>query len=171
MYNQSLSNIDKTKLEGRIYPAIQSCVGNRYKIILGIFAYYGFMLLQSDKSWFLNIGCRIHVLNLAASFIFTLFVIHNTANYFANASEQKEIEFTCGENEKLQGKDHCYKLGRFIQDKVPIEICSFIVILILIWLAFIFITCAIIPKLHTPHSSYNNREIRPNFEMTCDSHY
>ena len=156
MCNQNLRDINKTKLEGRIYPAIQSCVNNRYKIILGIFAYYGFILLQSGKPWFLNIGCWIHFLNLVVSVIFTIFLIHNTANYLANASEQKEIEDKCGKNEMLQNEGCCYKLGRWIQDKVSIEIYSFFIIFILIWLTFIFTTSVIILQ---------------NFKITCDRHY
>jgi len=83
-------------LTGRIYPAIKSCVNNRYKIVLAFFAYYSFMLnsfiLNSDyvggdiwKIW-------IRDVNPAASILFALFITLNSVNYFSNALEQYKFE-------------------------------------------------------------------------------
>jgi magnesium-transporting ATPase (P-type) len=93
MCEQKLREIDKIKLTGRIYPAIQSCVGNRYRILIGIFAYYGFLLTKpSVLSLF-----QTNNINLYVSFFFALCIIHNTYNYVANAYEQYRIE---GKKEK-----------------------------------------------------------------------
>jgi hypothetical protein len=85
-----ISDSDKIKLTGRIYPAIQNCVGNRYKIIVGYFAVVGVVLFDREK-------LRIFVESGAAVFtavIFTLFAIHNLINYWMNAIEQEECEKT-----------------------------------------------------------------------------
>lgn len=52
--NKKISESEKTILTGRIYPAIQSCVNNRYKIIVGYFAVIGFILSArrlSENAW------------------------------------------------------------------------------------------------------------------------
>jgi hypothetical protein len=88
MCEQELREIDKIKLTGRIYPAIQKCVGNRYRILIGIFAYYGFLLTKpSILSLF-----QTNKINLFVSIFFTLCICHNTYNYCANANDQHKIE-------------------------------------------------------------------------------
>lgn len=80
---------NKTILTGRIYPAIQSCVGNRYKIIVGYFLIVGYLLINKDK--------LKEVIDSGAFYlavIFTIFVIHNFFNYFLNAREQWKLEDT-----------------------------------------------------------------------------
>ena len=88
MNNDELSQKDKVILKGRIYPAIQACVSNRYKIVLGIFAYYSFIF--TSEKFFEKSGC--YNVNLLVSIIFTFFVLHNLWNYWRNAKEQKKIE-------------------------------------------------------------------------------
>jgi len=85
MSNENLSDKNKMILTGRIYPAIQSCVNNRYKIVLGIFAYYGFIFTSKLST----ITCKV---NFFTSIIFTLFAGHNLWNYWANARDQKKYE-------------------------------------------------------------------------------
>jgi len=48
MCNDELTQKDKVILDGRVYPAIQACVSNRYKIVLGIFAYYSFIFTSEN---------------------------------------------------------------------------------------------------------------------------
>ena len=119
MSNENLSEKDKIILQGRIYPAIQSCVNNRYKIILAIFAYYSFIFSSEnffEKSQNSNI-------NLFASIIFTFFVGHNLVNYWSNQKEQMKIE--------TKAKNKC---------KCPlVEIAFSIVTLLLIWLAYSYL--------------------------------
>ena len=111
--NTEISDSEKTKLTGRIYPAIQNCVGNRYKIIVGYFAVVGVVLFDREK-------LRIFVESGAAIFtavIFTLFAVHNLINYWMNAIEQ-------GECEKIYGR------------YPTMEISSSAVMLLLIWGGF-----------------------------------
>ncbi len=78
---------EKTRLTGRIYPTIQSCVNNRYKIIVGYFAVVGFLLVKVDVlKLFIKSGALVFL-----SIIFTLFVVHNSVNYWRNAKEQWEL--------------------------------------------------------------------------------
>ncbi len=83
-----ISELNKTILIGRIYPAIQSCVGNRYKIIAGYFAIVGFLAIKSE---ILKKFIDTHAL-LFLSMIFSFFVFHNFCNYWSNAKEQCGIE-------------------------------------------------------------------------------
>lgn len=78
----------KTILTGRIYPALQSCVRNRYLLIIGIFSFYSFILTsetptirdnQNQIQWFGTIA------------LFSLIVL-NSANYFYNSIEAYKIE-------------------------------------------------------------------------------
>jgi hypothetical protein len=80
---------NEVKLQGRIYPALRSCVGNRYKIVLGLFAYYGFLLSTSSE-----IARRIYeyYISLGFSIVMGLFTIHNTANYLLNRYERIKLE-------------------------------------------------------------------------------
>jgi succinate dehydrogenase hydrophobic anchor subunit len=91
MNGKELTDRDKFILQGRIYPAIQSCVNNRYKIILGIFVYYAFVL-NNDK---------VHsafetqpFFNLVSSLIFSAFVVHNFFNYWLNIKDRMDYEGT-----------------------------------------------------------------------------
>ena len=109
---------DKFVLKERIYPGIQSCVSNRYKIILGIFIYYGFILsneriYQAFKThpWF----------NLIPSIIFTAFIFHNFVNYHFNSKDRIKHEGV--------------KEGFFYMNLI--EIIFGITALILIWIAYI----------------------------------
>ncbi len=86
--SKELSNKDQTILQGRIYPAIQACVNNRYKIILGLFVYYGFVLntkvvlespIRNGISWIV-------------SGIFTALIFHNLHNYWSNLRERETYE-------------------------------------------------------------------------------
>jgi len=88
MSNDELSQKDKTILNGRIYPAIQCCVNNRYKIVLGIFAYYSF-IFTSDK---LFEKAKTSNINLYASFLFTFFIFHNLVNYWNNNNDECKLE-------------------------------------------------------------------------------
>jgi hypothetical protein len=80
---------DKFKLKERIYPAIQSSVNNRYKITLGIFIYYGF-ILNNDNIYE---AYKTHpYFNLIASIVFTAFIVHNFFNYWENSKERIKYE-------------------------------------------------------------------------------
>ncbi len=83
-----ISEINKTKLAGRIYPAIQNCVGNRYKIVAGYFAIAGYVLFDDQRlGKFVSSGA-----DLVTALIFTMFVAHDFINYRDNAKEQWGIE-------------------------------------------------------------------------------
>lgn len=114
--SNEISDIEKTILTGRIYPAIQSCVNNRYKIIVGYFAIVGFLLINEETlKRFIDSG--------AATFltaVFTIFVIHNSVNYWLNAKEQWKLEK--------------------IDNKCPlVDVLSSVVMTILIWGGYFFI--------------------------------
>jgi hypothetical protein len=79
---------DQEILQGRIYPAIQSCINNRYKIILGLFVYYGYVLSHREVLCTL----REHGGNFICSLILTGFVIHNLVNYWGNRDDQMKRE-------------------------------------------------------------------------------
>jgi hypothetical protein len=77
--NNQISDKDKLILTGRIYPAIQSCVSNRYKIIVGYFAIVGIVFFDSEKlKVFVESGGSLFV-----AIIFTAFVIHNAWRKYA----------------------------------------------------------------------------------------
>ena len=80
---------EKIKLTNRIYPGIISCVNNRYKIIVGIFAYYAFVL---NAESFLNVPVNHYVINWLVVFLFMLLTALNSFNYFCNEREQNKIE-------------------------------------------------------------------------------
>jgi len=86
--NDSISENEKMILTGRVYPALQSCLDNRYKIIVGIFAFYAF-ILNSDSQ---NIKNNICAVKLIGSFTFSAFLILNSANYIVNSSEKAKLE-------------------------------------------------------------------------------
>ena len=89
MGTKELSERDKFILKEKIYPAIQSCVNNRYKIILGIFVYYGFIL--SNERIYGAFKIHRHF-NLISSAIFSVFIIHNFFNYWLNGKEEIKLE-------------------------------------------------------------------------------
>lgn len=89
MNSEELSDKQKFILQGRIYPAIQSCVNNRYKIILGIFIYYGFIL--SNDNIFQTFKNHPYF-NLIPSIIFTGFIVHNFLNYDFNSEDRIKHE-------------------------------------------------------------------------------
>lgn len=150
--SKQVAEIHQLKLTGRIYPAVQNCVNNRYKIIGGYFAIVGFLLLNED------------VLNTFLAYkgecwlaiIFWFFAAHNTYNYFRNAKEQEKIEEQYKtqkdlENEKKdknnrlykktikQGHHKTYNLIMIIQ---RVEVLAFLLMSLLIflgsWLLTIF---------------------------------
>ena len=88
MNDSQFTEKDRIILEGRIYPGILSCVNNRWRIFIGIFAYYSFQFTPyfSDKNG------RISELNLLISFLFTGFILHNLFNYAANLKIERLLE-------------------------------------------------------------------------------
>jgi hypothetical protein len=95
MYDKRSFEKNKMILEGRIYPAIIICVNNRYKILLGIFVYYGFILrfiyLPGEILNKINNSIiDLLLLNLIVSIVFSIFVIHNLTNYIFTSTEQKD---------------------------------------------------------------------------------
>lgn len=110
MSDNNISEDGKVMLTGRIYPAIQNCVNNRYKIILGYFLSIAFVL--SNK--FLNLPKTIDG-SLIVAVIFTIFVFINSTNYWLNAKAQWDLESTSN-------------------GKIPtFDLFSSFVILVLIW--------------------------------------
>lgn len=93
MENEKLSERNEVILTGRIYPAIRTCVNNRYKIVLAFFAYHSF-IYSSDK--FCEIASKTNV-KWGASILFGGFIILNTVNYLLNAWDQikREKEKEC----------------------------------------------------------------------------
>lgn len=112
-----MTDQDKFILQGRIYPAIQSCVNNRYKIILGIFIYYGFIL--SNGNIFQTFKNHPNF-NLVSSIIFSIFIIHNSLNYHFNSKDRIEHE---------GGKENFVYMNLM-------EIIFGVVALTLIWVAY-----------------------------------
>lgn len=116
-----ISDSDKTILTGRVYPAIQNCANNRYKIIVGYFAVIGYVIFSSERLHiFVDSGAALGV-----AIIFTSFVIHNSINYWIHAAVQWERE-----------KPHIERVGF----QVPIiEVASSLIMLGMIWGGFYFI--------------------------------
>ncbi len=86
--NTEMSDADKTKLTGRIYPTILNCVNNRYKIIAGYFAIVGFLLvIEKLLKQFIDSGTLVYL-----PIIFTILVFLNSFNYWLNTKEQCELE-------------------------------------------------------------------------------
>jgi hypothetical protein len=118
---KEISDRTMSILTGRIYPAIQSCVSNRYKIVVGYFAVVGF-LLGVDKEKLKELVETGSVTLLAI--IFTLFVFHNLSNYWLNANEQQRLEEPEEQN----------------KNKLPLlEIFSSAIMFILIWIGYCFL--------------------------------
>lgn len=111
---KEISDRSKIILTGRIYPAIQSCVSNRYKILVGYFAVVGFLLVEKEKLKELAHPGPLVLLAV----IFTLFVVHNFCNYLLNANEQRELE------------------GQKKGSHLSVEISSSTIMLALIWIGY-----------------------------------
>ncbi|MGO8693786.1 MAG: hypothetical protein ACLQMF_08970 [Rectinemataceae bacterium] len=86
------TNVEWTriKLEGRIYPAVKSCVRNRYLIVSGFLAYAALLLTGSDARALVYSGNALRA--LAVPIVFSAFVVHNFFNYVLNAVEQVRLE-------------------------------------------------------------------------------
>lgn len=119
--SDNLNELDKVKLTGRIYPAIKSCVDNRYKIVIGFFAYYAFILNVKIET----IKANFQAIQIIMSIIFTLFVFHNYYNYARNADELQKIE-------KLENPTNWFS-------RSILEFIFGAIMIIIIWLAFAWI--------------------------------
>lgn len=80
------SGNDLEILKGRVWPAIQSCVSNRYKILLSFFAFYSFIM----KSTIISISDR-HDIQRYTSILFVIITFLNSYNYTQNSREQWRI--------------------------------------------------------------------------------
>ena len=125
MSDKELSEKNKFILQGRIYPAIQSCVNNRYKIILGIFVYYGF-ILSNDKIF--QTFKNHPYFNLISSIIFTVFIVHNFFNYHFNSKDRVKHEGV---------KENFFYMNLM-------ELIFGVLVLILIWFAYISFRCFVL---------------------------
>jgi len=112
---------DDNKLTGRIYPTILSCVNNRYIILLGIFAFYSFILTTEVKS----ISEKLRDIQLYGSITFSVIIIFNSLNYFVNSAEQFKIE----------NKNHVDDCKQWIK-RNKMELGFLILSNFIIWFAF-----------------------------------
>ena len=119
--NKIFSEKAKFILNGRIYPAIKSCVNNRYKIVLSFFAFHAF-ILNADIDFIIKHKPDIIFLG---SILFSLFVIHNFINYAMNAHEECILE------------DRNY-LGKWLKSSI-LEILFSVLMLTIIWIAHVFL--------------------------------
>ena len=104
--SKDISENEKIILTGRIYPAIQSCVANRYKIIVGYFALVGYLLINEKV---LQKFYKNYAVSLLAC-VFAAFILVNFLNYWLNAIQQWKIE---GINKKfplIEGLSSCVML-------------------------------------------------------------
>jgi len=108
-------------LAGRIYPAIRSCIGNRYRILAGLFAYYAFILSDAQRAK--SIGST--QLTQAVSLLFAFFIVHNWWNYYSMAKEQWKFE-----------EGDIVSLFRAVI-RSPVETMFAIVALLAVWIAYI----------------------------------
>jgi hypothetical protein len=124
----NISETNKFILQNRIYPAIKSCVNNRYKIIIGIISYYSFIFQFKDKISYLI------VIKILLSTLFYLLVLLNSINYYTNYANQIELE-----NEFIiNNKDDFISKWHQIISKSFIEFFFSIIILISIILFSIY---------------------------------
>lgn len=127
IYRDAVSN--ETKLTGRVYPAILSCMNNRYKIISGILIYYAFLISNPNTSAALLedrfIGAIIPL------FLF-LFSLHNYTNYRANAIEQYKFEKEEWKYSELSPRQ------KF--DILDMEIYTLILTITLLYSGYLYIT-------------------------------
>lgn len=80
--------MDHLKLTGRIYPAIKSCVDNRWKIMFALLAYYNF----AYSSEFILTMRSAFKIDDVMSLILIIFIIQNLVNYYFNTKEQIIID-------------------------------------------------------------------------------
>ena len=88
MSDKQVNGMNKLILKGRIYPGILSCVNNRWRIFIGIFAYYSLQF----TSYFNDGNKSISEINLLISWLFTGFILHNLFNYTANLKVERLLE-------------------------------------------------------------------------------
>ncbi len=112
------------KLKGRIYPAIQSCVGNRYKILISFFAFYSFIMTSEISS----IRNNFDNIQKYASILFILLSGLNFYNYWRNAKEQWGIE----NNGKKYGWREWYNC-------IDVELFFFLIMVSLVFLFYCLI--------------------------------
>ena len=86
--DKDISENNKFILQGRIYPILTACVNNRYKIVLGFFAFYSF-ILNSDNNY---ISKNFDQIKVFGSIMFVLLTSFNSVNYFANSGEKSRME-------------------------------------------------------------------------------
>lgn len=80
-------------LSERIYPAIKECVNNRYKILIGFFAYYAFITNTTNHAILINIV----LIQVIIAIMFSVFIVFNYINYYLNTREQLILE-SCNRN-------------------------------------------------------------------------
>lgn len=112
MSNNNLSN--KDILVGRIYPAIKSCVNNRYKIIVAFFAYYSFVFSDED----FQLIARKPNVSEVVSILFSALIILNSINYMFNAYEQIKLE------KKDEGWSKFWSMLWALKIEIPFAIVS-----------------------------------------------
>jgi hypothetical protein len=83
-----ISDSARLKLEGRIYPAIKSCVRNRYLIVSGFFGYSGLLVSRPD----IRTPIYDNHFGMVVPIVFASFMIHNAINYIKNGCDQVKIE-------------------------------------------------------------------------------
>ena len=127
------NNNNEFILSNRIYPAISSCVSNRYKIVSGLFAVYAFIAssLNTNKD-IINQDVAFY-----SALVFTFFVIHNLLNYGFNACEQYELEDEL-EGKKSEDMAHSETKGRYLDILKAEGLFSFIMIVV-IWYGYFYI--------------------------------
>jgi len=103
----------KEILIGRIYPAIQSCVRNRFLFLLGIFTFYSFILTSTNK----NVIDNFNKIQNYGTVLFFLITLFNFLNYLFNSIEAFKIEV---EDRKM----YCCE----IFDKLKVEIIFFAIV-------------------------------------------
>ncbi len=88
LYTPYRVELIKLMLKDRIYPAVKTCVNNRYRLYVGIFVYYGFVL-----NLIFGLGKQLPLrLHFVVTCGFVLFASHNLVNYWTNANEQLKYE-------------------------------------------------------------------------------
>ncbi|UCB45482.1 MAG: hypothetical protein JSV25_14940 [Spirochaetota bacterium] len=101
----------KLKLEGRIYPAIQRCVSNRYRILMGVLTYYGFIARTGFYEKLIGDPYRV---SWVVSIAFSLLAGINSLNYILNAWEQYGAEARIISFEELHPKWHAFRIEPLI---------------------------------------------------------
>jgi hypothetical protein len=84
----TINEYKKFILAERIYPAIKECVNNRYKILIGFFAYYAFVTNTTNST----INTNIRLIQIVMAIVFSVFIIFNSISYYLNTREQLMLE-------------------------------------------------------------------------------